>query len=61
MTSSEVVHTHHHKRKFIRRYLVLKIKANTGQTLGTTDKREVIENISKSKGPNSECNIEIFL
>ena len=40
MTSSEVVRTRHHIRRFLRRYLVLKIKPNTGQTLGTTDKIE---------------------
>ena len=41
MTSSEVVRTRHHIRGFLRRYLVLKIKTNIGQTLGTTDKREI--------------------
>ena len=38
MTSSEVVRTRHHIRRFQRRSPVLKIKPNTGQTLGTTDK-----------------------
>ena len=42
MTPSEVVRTRHHIRRFLRRFLVLKIKPNTGQTLGTTDKREVL-------------------
>ena len=41
MTSSEVVLTHHHRCRFLRRYLVLKIKPNTGQKLGNTDKREI--------------------
>ena len=40
MTSSEVVRTRHHIRGFLCIYLVLKIKPNTGQTLGTTDKKE---------------------
>ena len=40
MTSLEVVCTHYHICGFLRRYLLLKIKPNTGQTLGTTDKRE---------------------
>ena len=61
MTSSEVVRTRHHIRRFLRRSLVLKIKPNTGQTLGTTDKIERRKNMAKSEGPNSDCNIEIFL
>ena len=40
MMSSEVVHTRHHIRGFLRRSLELKIKPNTDQALGTTDKRE---------------------
>ena len=39
MKSMEVVHTRHHIRRFLRRSLVLKIKLNTGQMLGTTDRR----------------------
>ena len=61
MTSSEVVRTRHHIPRFIRRYLVLKIKPNTGQTLGTTDKRERRKYMAKSEEPNSDCNIEISL
>ena len=61
MTSSVVVRTSHHIRWFLRRSLVLKIKFNTGQTLGITDKRERRKNMAKSEGPNSDCNIEIFL
>ena len=40
MTSSEVVLTRHHIRRFLHRFLVQKIKPNTGQTLSTTDKIE---------------------
>ena len=61
MTSSEVVRTRHHMRRFLRKSLVLKIKPNTGQTLGTTDKIERSKNMVKSEGPNSDCNIEICL
>ena len=61
MTSTEVVHTRHHINRFIHRSLVLKIKPSTGQTLGTTDKRERRINMANSEGPNSDCNIEIFL
>ena len=38
--SSEVVHTRHRIRRFLRRSLVLKIKPNIGQTLGNSDKIE---------------------
>ena len=61
MTSLEVVRTHNQIRGFLRRSLLLKIKPNTGQTLGTTEKRERRKNMAKSEGPNSDCNIEIFL
>ena len=50
MMSSEVVHTHHYIHGFLRRFLVLKIKPNTGQTLGTTDKRERRKFMAKSIG-----------
>ena len=50
MTSSEVVCTRHHIRRFLRRSLVLKIKPNTGQTLGTTDKIDRRRNMAKSEG-----------
>ena len=50
MTSSEVVRTRHHLRRFLRRSLVLKIKPNTGQTIGTTDKIERRKNMVKSLG-----------
>ena len=50
MMSSEVVHTHHHIRGFLRKSLVLRIKPNTGQTLGTTDKRERRKHMAKSIG-----------
>ena len=50
MMSSEVVRTRHHIRRFLRRYLVLKIKLNTGQTLGTTDKIKRRKNMAKSEG-----------
>ena len=60
MTSSEVVRKRHHIRTFLHISLVLKIKPNTGQTLGTMDKIERRKNMAKSEGPNSECNIEIF-
>ena len=39
MTSLELVRTHHHMRRSLRRFLVLKRKWNTGQTLGAIDKR----------------------
>ena len=61
MTSLEVVRTRHHLLRFLRRYLLLKIKPNTGQMLGTTDKIERRKNMAKSEGPNSDYNIEIFL
>ena len=61
MTSLEVVHTRHHIRRFLCRSLVLKIKPNTGQTLGNLDKIERRKNMDKSEGPNSDCNVEIFL
>ena len=60
MTSSEFVRTRHHILRFLRIYLVLKIKKNTGQTLGTTDNREGRKNMAKSEGPNSDCNIDFF-
>ena len=47
MTLLEVVRTRHHIRRFLRRYLVQKIKPNTGQTLGSTDKRERRKNMAK--------------
>ena len=50
MTSLEVVRTRHHIGRFLCRSLVLKIKPNTGQTLGTTDKTERRKNIAKSEG-----------
>ena len=40
MMSSQVVRTRHYIRKFLHRYLVLKIEPKTVQTIGTTDKRE---------------------
>ena len=40
MTSSEVVRTRHHIRRFLRRSLVLKIKLNTGQTFGNSDENK---------------------
>ena len=48
MMSLEVVHTRHHIRRFLRRSLVLKIKPNTGQTLGTKYNRERRKNMAKS-------------
>ena len=61
MTSSEVVRTRHHICRFLCRSLVLNIKPSTGQTLVTTDKGGRRKNMAKSEGPNSDCNIEIFL
>ena len=61
MTSSKVVRTRHLIRRFLRRSLVLKIKPNTGQTLGITNKRERRKNMAKSEGPNAEFNNEISL
>ena len=49
ITSSEIVCRRHHIRRFLRRPLVVKIKPNTGQTLGTTDKREIRRNMIKSE------------
>ena len=40
MTSSKVIRTRRHMRRFLRRSLVLKTKPSTGQTPGTTDKIE---------------------
>ena len=50
MTSSSGVYTRHRLRMFLRRSLLLKIKPSTGQTLGTTDKRERRKNMAKSVG-----------
>ena len=50
MTLSEVVRTRHHIRRFLSRSLVLKIKPNTGQTPGTTDKIGRRRNVDSSKG-----------
>ena len=50
ITWSESLCRHHHIRGFIHRPLVVKIKPNTGQTLGTTDKREIRRNMIKSEG-----------
>ena len=61
MTSSKVVRTRHHIRRFLRRSMGLKIKLNTGQTFDISDKIERRKNMTKSEGPNSYCNIEIFL
>ena len=60
MTSSEVVRKRHNISRFLSRSMLLKIKTNTGQTLGTTDKRERRKNMDKSEGPNSDCIIEFF-
>ena len=49
ITSSKGVHTRHLIRRFLRRYLVLKIYPKTGQTSGTRDEGKKI-NISKSEG-----------
>ena len=48
--SSDVVCTRHHIRRFLRRSLVLKIKPNTGQTPGTTEKIERRKNMDESEG-----------
>ena len=48
--SSEVVRTRYYMPTFHRRSLVLKIKPNTGQTLGTTDNIERRKNMAKSEG-----------
>ena len=50
MMSSEVIHTHHYIHWFLRRFMFLKIKPNTGQTLGTTDKMERRKFMAKSIG-----------
>ena len=50
MTSSEVVRTRHHIRRFLRISLLLKIKPNTGQTLGNSDKIERRKIMAKSEG-----------
>ena len=49
MTSSKVVRTPHHIRRFIRRDLLLKMKLNTGQTPGTTSKGKKT-NMNKYEG-----------
>ena len=50
MMSLEVVRTCYRIHRFLRRYLVLKIKSNTGQTLGTTYNGERRSNIAKYVG-----------
>ena len=40
MTSLEVLRTRHNMHILLRIYLILKINLNTGQTLGTRDKKE---------------------
>ena len=50
ITSYKVVLTRHHIRRFLHRSIVLKIKPNTGQTSGTTDKIERRKNMAKSEG-----------
>ena len=50
MTLLEVVRTRHHIHRFLRRYMVLKIKPNTGQTAGTTDNIERRKYWRKSEG-----------
>ena len=50
MMSSEVIRTRHHIRMFLRRSLVLKIKPNTAQALGNSDKIERKKNMAKSEG-----------
>ena len=61
MTSSEVLRTHHYIHGFLPRFLVPKIKPNTVQTLGTTDKRARRKIMAESEGPNSDYNIDFFL
>ena len=50
MMSSEIVHIRHHIRRFLHIYLVLKIKLNTGQSPGTTEKIERRKNMAKYEG-----------
>ena len=50
MTSSKVVRTSHHMRRFLRRSMVLKIKPNTGQTSGTAESIERRKNMAKFEG-----------
>ena len=50
MTSSKVVRTHHHIRRFLHISMELKIKPNIGQTPGTTGKIERRINMAKSEG-----------
>ena len=49
MTSSKGVCTRHHICRFLRRYLILKINPNTGQTPGTKAEGEKT-NMDKSEG-----------
>ena len=49
MMSSKGVRTRHHIRRFLRRYLVLKIYQNTGQTPGTMAKANMA-NMSNDEG-----------
>ena len=60
MMSLEVVRTRHHIRRFIGRYLVMKIKPNTVQTLGTTENMERRKNMAKSESTSSDFNIKFF-
>ena len=61
MMSSEVVHTRHHIRGFIHRSLVLKIKTEHWPDTRHHGQEGKKKNMAKSEGPNSGCNIEIFL
>ena len=54
MTSSKGVRTRHHIRRFLHRYLVLKIHPNAGQTPGIGAKGEK-KNMAKSAGGPFEC------
>ena len=60
MALSEVVRIRHYISRFIRRSLVLKIRPNTGQMIGTTDTMERRINMTKSEGPNYDCNFDFF-
>ena len=60
MTSSKVVRTRHNIRRCLRRSLVLKIKPNTGQMLGNSDKIERRKNMASLRDPILTVTLKIF-
>ena len=61
MTLPEVVRTRHHIHGFLPISLILKIETKLGPDARHHGQERKKENIAKSKGFNSDCNIETFL